>query len=108
MKTLLPWRPLQPFVIAIKTGDVKGLVMAAKNNRAAAEKLGLQAIALMMAHPSDTNRRQLAMVSHSWQGISLRRLMRAFALQQQRTDKKQHIRCCYKSAQRVAADVLSA
>lgn len=108
MKTLLPWRPLQPFVIAIKTGDVKGLVMAVRNNEAAAKKLGVHAIAQMMANPSDANRRQLAAATKSWQGISLRRLMQSFIRRQRRSDKQRHISRCYKSAHRVAPDVLSA
>ncbi len=108
MKTLLSWDELEPFVVAVKNGDVKGLVLAARNNEAATKKLGLQAIACMMAHPSDANRRQLEEVSQSWQGICLCRLMRSFSHQQWLNDKKQHVWRCYKSAQRVAADVLSA
>lgn len=107
---LLPWKKdrqpfLELFVVTIQRGDVKGLITAARIYQAAAEELGLRSITLMLAHPTDANRRQLAEVFKNWQGICLCRLMKEFTQQQWLADQAAHEERCFEAASRVAPDV---
>lgn len=95
MRTLLPWGALEPFLVAVESGNVKGLITAARKDSAAAKELGVHAIALLMAYPTDESRRELWRVFQNWQGICLCRLMREFARQQRRADRKAHERRCF-------------
>lgn len=107
MKTL-SWPQISPIVVAIQNGDVRALVAAARTHRAAADKLGLWELAMLLAHPTDKNRRRLWRLSRNWQGICLCQLMDEFTRQQHRADRKAHVRQCFRAAQRVAPDVLPA